>query len=128
MTERRPRSRVLICEDEPALRELMRVALVGDYVFEEASTVAEAIVLADRFRPDVALVDVMMPAGSGLDIIEHIRGEPLLRHTRTVVVSAFTDEADRQRAERSGADAFLPKPFDPDELSDTVRSLLAPPR
>ena len=106
----------------------MRVALVGDYVFEEASTVAEAIVLADRFRPDVALVDVMMPAGSGLDIIEHIRGEPLLRHTRTVVVSAFTDEADRQKAERSGADAFVPKPFDPDELSATVRSLLAPPR
>lgn len=128
MTGRREFNRILICDDEPALRELMRVALDGDYVFEEATTVDQAIAVADRFRPDVALVDVMMPAGSGLDIIEHIRREPLLLHTRTVVVSAFSDEADRRMAERSGADEFVPKPFDPDELSATVRRLLATPR
>ena len=58
-------SRILICDDEPALRELMRVALVGDYEFAEAESVAEAIEVGGEFRPDVALVDVMMPGGSG---------------------------------------------------------------
>ena len=119
--------KILICDDEPALRELMRVGLIGNYVFEEAGTVGEAIAIADRFQPDVALVDLMMPVGSGLDIISHIHREPNLRHARTVVVSAFFDESDVRMAERVGADAYVPKPFDPDELSETVRTLLANP-
>jgi CheY-like chemotaxis protein len=119
--------KILICDDEPALRELIRVGLIGNYVFEEAGTVAEAIAIADRLRPHLALVDLMMPIGSGLDIITHIHGEPNLRHARTVVVSAFFDETELRMAERAGADAFVPKPFDPDELSETVRTLLANP-
>jgi CheY-like chemotaxis protein len=119
--------RILICDDEPALRELMRVGLIGNYVFEEAGTVDEAIAIADRFRPHLALVDVMMPVGSGLDIITHIHREPTLRHARTLVISAFSDETDVRTAERAGADAFVSKPFDPDELSETVRTLLATP-
>jgi CheY-like chemotaxis protein len=117
-------ARILICDDEPLLRELMRVALVGEYAIEEAGTVSEAIEVASGFRPDVALVDVMMPGGSGLDVIRHLNHDPQLRHARCVVVSAFAGEADRQEATEAGADAFVSKPFDPDELSATVASLL----
>jgi CheY-like chemotaxis protein len=117
-------ARILICDDEPLLRELMRVALVGEYAIEEAGSVTEAIEVASGFRPDVALVDVMMPGGSGLDVIRHLHQDPALRHARCVVVSAFAGEADRQEANEAGADAFIPKPFDPDELSATVASLL----
>ena len=53
----------------------MRVALVGDYTFEEAATVEESIERAGSFRPDVALVDVMMPGGSGLEIIRYLKGD-----------------------------------------------------
>jgi two-component system phosphate regulon response regulator PhoB len=118
-------ARILICDDEPALRELMRIALVGDYLFEEAGTVAEAIEIADRFKPDVVLVDVMMPGGSGLDIVRHLVSEPALKHSRGVVVSAFAAEADQEEARVAGAAAFVSKPFDPDDLSATVASLLA---
>jgi two-component system response regulator MprA len=120
-------SRVLICDDEPALRDLMRIALIGDYVFEEAATVAEAIQATDRFRPDLILVDVMMPAGSGLDIVAHARSQGDLPRARTIVISAFTDEPDRRRAQEAGADAFIGKPFDPDELSALARDLLSTP-
>ena len=118
-------SKVLICDDEPLLRQLMRVALLGDYDFEEAGTVEEAIELSDSFRPDVALIDVMMPGGSGLEIVRHRKGNPDLRHARCIVVSAFSGEADILEATDAGAEAFVPKPFDPDELSSTVARLLA---
>jgi CheY-like chemotaxis protein len=116
--------KILICDDEPPLRQLMRVALVGDYAFEEAGTVGEAIEIAQGFRPDVALVDVMMPGGSGLEIIRHLAQEPDLRHARCVVVSAFAAEADRREALDAGAEAFIAKPFDPDDLAATVAALL----
>jgi CheY-like chemotaxis protein len=116
--------RILICDDEPALRELMRIALVGDYEFEEAETVAEAIEVAERFRPDVVLVDVMMPGGSGLDVVRHLSAEPGLNHAGCIVVSAFAAEADQEEARNAGAAAFISKPFDPDDLSATVASIL----
>jgi len=102
----------------------MRIALVGDYEFEEAETVAEAIEVAERFRPDVVLVDLMMPGGSGLDVIRHLAADPKLKHAGSVVVSAFAAESDQEEAREAGAAAFVSKPFDPDELSATVASLL----
>jgi CheY-like chemotaxis protein len=117
-------ARILICDDEPLLRELMRVALVGDYRIAEAGSVPEAIEVAQDFRPDVALIDVMMPGGSGLEIVRCLADDPELSHAHCIVVSAFAAEADRQEAREAGAEAFVSKPFDPDELSATVASLL----
>jgi CheY-like chemotaxis protein len=120
-------TRILICDDEPLLRQLMRVALVGAYDFEEAGSVEEALDVARAFRPDVALIDVMMPGGSGLEIVKLLREDPVLHRARTVVISAFAGEDDRREAQAAGADAFIAKPFDPDELSAIVAGLLERP-
>ena len=118
-------ARILICDDEPHLRELMRVSLDRDYEFAEAADAAEALELADRVRPDLVLLDVMMPGGSGLTVIERMRQTPDLAGVPVVVVSAFVSEDDRQAAREAGADGFVGKPFDPDELASIVEDLLA---
>jgi two-component system chemotaxis response regulator CheY len=111
--------------DEPHLRELMRVSLDRDYEFAEAADTAEAIALADRVRPDLVLLDVMMPGGSGLALIERLRSTPGLATVPVVVVSAFVTDGDRRAAREAGADGFIEKPFDPDELASVVEELLA---
>jgi two-component system chemotaxis response regulator CheY len=111
-------TRVLICDDEPALRELMRVALVGDYEFAEAGSVSESIEVGQEFKPHIALVDVMMPGGSGLEVVRALGG------TKCLVVSAFAAEADQEEAREAGAVGFVSKPFDPDELSTAVAELV----
>jgi CheY-like chemotaxis protein len=80
----------------------MRVALVGDYSFEEAGSVTEALEVARR----------------------RLSGDPGLGAAHCVVVSAFAAEDDRKEAREAGAVAFVSKPFDPDELSATVAALL----
>jgi DNA-binding response OmpR family regulator len=116
---------ILICEDEPELRELMRISLDGDYSFAEADNATDAISLARRMHPDVILLDVMMPGQSGFAVIEELRGDPELQNVRIVVISAFATEEDRLTAQEAGADSFLAKPFDPEELETLVRDLLA---
>jgi CheY-like chemotaxis protein len=119
-----PPATILICEDEPSLRELMRVSLAGDYTFAEAGDVAEAIELVESVRPDLVLLDVMMPGGSGLTVLEHVRNAPELKETPVVVVSAFAADRDHLAAFEAGASGFLKKPFDPDELESLVADLL----
>src|SRR5919206_3103046 len=116
---------ILICEDEPILRELMRVSLGDRYSFAEAADVAEAIELAEEVRPDLVLLDVMMPGGSGLTVLEHLRSVPALERTPVVVISAFTADRDHLAAYDAGANGFLKKPFDPEELESLVEQLLA---
>lgn len=116
--------RILICDDEPSLRELMRIALDGDYDFTEAESAREAIELTRELRPDLLLLDVMMPGPSGLDVLEVVRADPQLDALPIVVVSAFTSDADRRAAVAAGATRFLPKPFEPDELVSVVEELL----
>jgi two-component system phosphate regulon response regulator PhoB len=116
---------ILICDDEPSLRELMRVSLGADYSFVEAAGAAEAIALLDAVHPDLVLLDVMMPGGSGLTVLEHLRRNAELRDTPVVVISAFTADRDHLAAHDAGANSFLKKPFDPEELESLVEQLLA---
>jgi DNA-binding response OmpR family regulator len=119
---------ILICDDEPSLRELMRISLGSDYAFVEAGTATEAIELLDRVAPDLVLLDVMMPGASGLAVLEHIRGSDASSGTPVVIVSAFDTDRDRLAAYDLGATEFIGKPFDPEELEAVVEDLLATSR
>jgi CheY-like chemotaxis protein len=115
---------ILVCDDEPALRELMRAAIGGPNRFVEAESGEEALEAARFVRPDVVLLDVMLPVIDGLDVLRQLRADPGLASVPVVVVSAWDTEADRLAAEEAGADAFVAKPFLPEQLEALVRGFL----
>jgi putative two-component system response regulator len=121
-----PDMTILICDDEPSLRELMRLSIEPGpgCRFIEAGDGAEALELAGRERPDLILLDVMMPGMSGIAVLEHLRSDPDLAGTPVVVVSAFASPSDRHRAIDAGATRFVKKPFDPEALRSLVEELL----
>jgi two-component system phosphate regulon response regulator PhoB len=123
-----PRPLVLICDDEAPLRELIRVILGAGYRFREAATVADSIDAVRVEPPDLVLLDLMLPGGSGLGVLRAIRDDHALDGTRVAVVSAWSDETNRAAAEEAGADAFVAKPFAPQQLEDWVEELLEPGR
>jgi CheY-like chemotaxis protein len=117
------RRTVLICDDEAALRELVRIALDGDYRFAEASDGAEALTLARELRPDLVVLDVMLPVVSGAAVLERVRADAAFGRPVVIVLSAWSHE--RENLLAAGADRFLTKPFDPDELRKLAGELLA---
>ncbi len=114
---------ILVCDDDPSLRELVRAVLGPRYRFVEAADGTEALQLARELRPDLIVLDVMLPGLSGIEVLEEIRTDAVLRDLKVVVITAWCHaEIDAQVA---GADRFVSKPFDPDELSSAVEELLS---
>lgn len=114
---------ILIVEDDDVLREFLCTALADEFDVAAAGSGEEAVELARRLRPDVVLLDVMLPGLSGLDVVRQIRADRELRHTPVLVMTAFSD-IDPSEAEAAGADRFLSKPFDLLELIETVKELV----
>jgi len=114
---------VLICEDEPALRELIRVSLQGPYEFAEADDGEESLAIARRLRPDLVILDVMMPRRSGIEVLTELRRDEALASTPVIVLTAQPET--REEALQKGADRVIDKPFVPDEISTAVEEVLA---
>jgi CheY-like chemotaxis protein len=118
-------SRVLVVDDEPALRELMRAALEQHHEVAEAGDGAAALELWRTYRPDVVLLDVMLPGASGIDILRQVRADETFPAAKVVVVSAWDTLSDRERVDEQAVDAFISKPFLPEALLETVNRLAA---
>jgi two-component system phosphate regulon response regulator PhoB len=114
---------ILICEDDENLRQLVRVVLGEGYRFVEAHNGHEALELALQLRPDLIILDLMLPGASGLEVLTGLKGNLPNGETRVIVMSAW-GHAD-QAAMDAGADRFVPKPFEPDELAAVVKEVLA---
>jgi CheY-like chemotaxis protein len=118
-------SRVLVVDDNPQNTELVQ-AYLETLPVEIASAVdgVEAMQVADRFRPDLILLDVMMPRMSGFEVCQKIKSNPALRDTVVIMVTALHEVGDFERAVECGCDDFLTKPVNKLELVTRVRSLL----
>jgi CheY-like chemotaxis protein len=114
---------VLICDDEPSLRELIRISLDGPYEFVEADDGEESLELALRVRPDVVILDMMMPRRSGLEVLTALRQDEELADMRVIVLTA--QPATREQALQAGADVVMVKPFEPEQIAAAVQEVLA---
>jgi DNA-binding response OmpR family regulator len=114
--------RILVIDDDPDLLMLCRINLALDgHEIVEASSGREGLQLLASCEPDVVLLDVMMPAIDGLEVLRTIRDETTTHDLPVVIVSARVGIEDRIAARDAGADAFISKPFAPELLVDTLK-------
>jgi two-component system, chemotaxis family, chemotaxis protein CheY len=120
-----PAKTILICEDDQHLRQLIRVVIGEGYRFAEAHDGDEAVQLALALRPQLIILDLMLPKRSGAEVLAAIREALPPDETHVILVSAWPD-ADEAAVE-ARADGFLSKPFEPEELAAMVRNVLDEP-
>jgi len=120
--------RVLVVDDDDVIRQLISVNLELEGF--EVSTAYDGQDCLDRVKdvdPVVVTLDIMMPRLDGWEAASRLRDDPDTAGIKVVLLSARAQEADLQRGSRLGVDAYLTKPFDPDELIATVRRLAGLP-
>ena len=120
-------TKVLIADDEPSMRALVRLTLKS-HRFEilEAEDGERALELARRELPDLLFLDWTMPRLSGLDVCRQLREEPATAELRVVMLTARTQDFDRLAATAVGVDDYITKPFSPLRLLEKVRETLGP--
>jgi DNA-binding response OmpR family regulator len=117
---------VLVVDDEPDLRMIFRLSLEGEgFEVREAADGAEGLELLAAEPPDILILDVMMPGMDGFEVLTAMRQRGLAPATRTVLATCRTSERDHLRGWELGADEYLTKPFEADELADRLRHLLS---
>ncbi len=118
-------TRVLIIEDEKPIREMLRFALErAGYAVDEAGDAAAATSLISRQRPDLMLVDWMLPEVSGVNLVRALRRSEINRDIPVIMLTARGEEGDRVTGLEAGADDYMSKPVAIKELLARIRALL----
>ena len=118
-------AKVLIVEDEPAIASLLRYNLERQgFRVREAADGEEALLMVKEERPDIVILDWMLPTVSGLEVCRALRRDRALKGLPIIMLTARSEEEDRVRGLDSGADDYVTKPFSPSEMVARVRAVL----
>ena len=116
---------VLLIEDEPNIAEAIRFVMARDgWQVSVLADGAGAVAAVARLRPDLVILDLMLPGMSGLEILLALRADPANAALPILMLTAKGQVRDREAAERAGVTAFMSKPFDNSEIRAMVRELL----
>ncbi len=125
----RSQKRVLIAEDEPSIVLSLEFLLAGaGYQVFVARNGSEALTLIEHARPDLIVLDIMLPAVNGLEVCRSVRANAALRHTRILMLTARGREGEIRKGLALGADRYMTKPFSTKALVRIVQELLGSPR
>ena len=123
MTTNRIRT-VLIADDDPDIRALLALNLeLCGYAVAVAEDGGQAGPMARTVRPDLIVLDVMMPVSDGFDILKELKGDEATRDIPVVMLSARTSDSDVWAGWQAGATYYMTKPFDPDHLIQFIEYL-----
>lgn len=116
--------RVLIVDDDPDCRQIVGL-MIGKqgWTLASATNGLEALAVAAEFRPDLVLMDILMPELSGLEAARAMRADAVLGGTPLIALTALAFEADRRQAIASGFDAVITKPFGRRQLLEAIARL-----
>lgn len=118
-------ARILVVDDEPDILELTRYNLSREgFQVTTAATGNEALAQITRDKPDLVVLDLMLPDQSGIDICKKIRATPAFQQLPIIMLTARSEEVDRVVGFEIGADDYVTKPFSPRELTLRIRSVL----
>ncbi|EAZ90392.1 response regulator transcription factor [Crocosphaera chwakensis] len=117
---------ILLVDDEPSIRESVQAYLEysGDLTVKVASNATDAWQVLEKTIPDVIISDIMMPEVDGYEFLEKLRNDSRFEGIPVIFLTARGMTSDRIKGYHSGCDAYLPKPFDPEELEAIVKNLL----
>ena len=119
-------TRVLVVDDDRVIQQLLEVNLeLEGYEVKRAENGEEALKLVREFKPDVMLLDVMMPKLDGREVCRRIKADPKTAHVPVIFLSARAQDMDVNSGLELGASAYITKPFDPVDLLQTVERVLA---
>jgi two-component system, cell cycle response regulator DivK len=116
--------RILVVDDNPASRELLRSALEPQYVVEEATDGKEALSSIQGSVPHLVLMDIQMPVMDGYETLREIRANTTSSSIPVIAITAFAMFEDRQKAFTAGFDGYLPKPINITALRMQIELLL----
>jgi DNA-binding response OmpR family regulator len=121
--------KLLLIEDEANIAEAIRFILSRDgwQVAHEGDGLA-AMASVAREKPDLVILDMMLPGRSGLEILADLRAAPATEKLPVLMLTARGGSRDREAAERGGASAFMTKPFANDQMRAAVRALMGAPK
>ncbi len=122
--EKDPFKRILIVEDDKNINRLMALSIGNDFEISQIYDGKDAITAVRQDRPDLVILDLMLPHKDGLDICHTIKSDSKLRNTVVIIVSAMDPTSNRFKGIKYGADYYIKKPFDPKELNALVRIFL----
>ena len=117
----KPKSKILVVDDNLTNINILEEILTGDYQLEHAMTGDYALKKALLFRPDVILLDIMMPGMDGYEVCERVRANSTICRAKIIMVSAKALVSERLQGYEVGADDYITKPFDENELLAKVR-------
>src|SRR6478752_2143850 len=118
-------SRILIVDDEPAIVELLEEHLQSEgYDTEHAFSGEEALLRLEKSAPDLVILDLMLPGMDGYEVCRLMQADARLNHVPVIMLTARSAVPNKVMGYERGADDYVVKPFDPDELSVRVRAQL----
>lgn len=119
------KERILVIEDEAAIREMLGYALMKEgYIFEEAPDAEAARLVIERRKPDLILMDWMLPGQSGVEFARRLRTNIETREIPIIMLTAKGEETDKVRALDLGSDDYITKPFSTKELLARIRAVI----